>query len=166
MGLFRLLYKNLESEVSERGNRQTTSNSSNSQEYRDGSAATNNQVLGRKQTMAYMEPITGLDREEGVGDVEGSGFGVGLAPSGKGTNLPKTVPASQPKPIQSKKTAIVEEDALGGDNVTIVSQVLIYCRTMYFLLIQLKLNSCLIVKAGPSHEQKNLKTLNVEKELK
>ncbi|KAJ3255516.1 Kinesin-like protein kif9 [Boothiomyces macroporosus] len=92
--VFRLLYKNLEGEI-ENGQRNKNTNVPPA-----GDA-------NREGSSQIRKPAEN-ERDEGVGDVEGGGFGVGLAPLGK-TSRNANVPFPKP-PAQKKKAAHYEEE--------------------------------------------------------
>ncbi|KAJ3318008.1 Kinesin-like protein kif9 [Boothiomyces sp. JEL0866] len=95
--VFRLLYKNLEGEY-ENGQRNKISN------------VTPTGDANREGSSQIRKPgAPELERDEGgVGDVEGAGFGVGVAPLGKNTRN-SAIPFPKP-PIQKKKVAHYEDE--------------------------------------------------------
>ncbi len=85
MSIFRLLYKNLETESSAelRARNNSYSGSPNQDPRGDNTNVVNQGGSGKKNII--QQEVSGFD--DGVGDVEGSGFGVGLAPLGKPAKL-------------------------------------------------------------------------------
>ncbi|KAL2914024.1 hypothetical protein HK105_206469 [Polyrhizophydium stewartii] len=72
--IFRLMYKNLESEMEDAMQRAQKASNTN----RESPGEHHSESLGATRKQTAYDP----DREDGVGDVESAGFGVGLAPLG------------------------------------------------------------------------------------
>nr|KAJ3415963.1 Kinesin-like protein kif9 [Polyrhizophydium stewartii] len=73
--IFRLMYKNLESEMEDAMQRAQKASNTN----RESPGEHHSESLGATRKQTAYDP----DREDGVGDVESAGFGVGLAPLGQ-----------------------------------------------------------------------------------
>ncbi|KAJ3301978.1 Kinesin-like protein kif9 [Kappamyces sp. JEL0829] len=89
LSLFRLMYKNMELDSGDGRVR----SSGNGLESREGGAST----VVRKHTIANEQ----TDKDEGVGDVEGTGFGIGLAPLGRSARQPQTNKPAATAPVST-----------------------------------------------------------------
>ncbi|KAI8897548.1 P-loop containing nucleoside triphosphate hydrolase protein [Globomyces pollinis-pini] len=104
LSIFRLLYKTLEAEIgdgSHRNNKPTAASS--------GDGAREGSSHARKIVSQTEE------REDGVGEVEGSGFGVGMAPIGKAINKGLVKAVVKKKPTAASNENEDENGQVDGD---------------------------------------------------